>query len=156
MARSRSKAKGRSDSGPFIALPHVVLDSADFCALSGSALRVLLGLLRQYRGTNNGDLSASFTQAKQWGMNSKTTLANALQELQERSLIIRTREGRFLKPGGCCALYAVTWKKIDACNGKIEIEPTAAPPRKFTLERAKIPVQKLDSLRPESGRMEVV
>lgn len=89
-------------------------------------------------------------------MNSKTTLTNALQELQERGLIIRTREGRFLKPGGCCALYAVTWKKIDACNGKIEIEPTAAPPRKFTLERAKIPVQKLDSLRPESGRMEGV
>lgn len=156
MARSRAKARGRRDSGPFVALPHVVLDSADFCALSGSALRVLLGLLRQYRGANNGDLSASFTQAEQWGIGSKTTLANALQELQERGLIIRTREGRFLKPGGCCALYAVTWHAIDACNGKIEIEPTAVPPRKFSLERAKNPVQKLDSLRPESGRMEVI
>ena len=51
------------------------MDSEDFRALSGGALKVLLGLLRQYRGTNNGDLSASFGQAQGWGVNSSSTLA---------------------------------------------------------------------------------
>lgn len=153
MARNRNKVKGRKDSGTFAALPHIVMDSDDFGALSGNALKVLLGILRQYRGANNGDLSASFTQAKQWGMNSRTTLAKALRELQERDLIVCTREGRFIKPGGCCALYAVTWKPIDECGGKLEVSHTTTPPRKFSLERAKNPVQKVDALRPESGHM---
>ncbi|MFU5998453.1 hypothetical protein ACM7QE_07420, partial [Pseudomonas aeruginosa] len=80
------------------------MDSEDFRALSGGALKVLLGLLRQYRGANNGDLSATFASASGWGVGSKATLAKALEELQERNLVIRTREGRFIKPGGCCAL----------------------------------------------------
>ncbi len=148
MARSLAKSKGRRESGTFAALPHVVMDSEDFRGLSGGALKVLLGLLRQYRGTNNGDLSASFTQAKQWGMNSRTTLAKALDELQTCNLITRTREGRFIKPGGCCALYAVTWRPVDPCDGKIEVTPTVTPTRKFSLERAKNPVHKMDALRP--------
>ena len=57
---------------------------------------MLLGLLRQYRGVNNGDLSATFASASEWGIGSKATLAKALEELQERNLIIRTREGRFI------------------------------------------------------------
>lgn len=97
---------------------------------------MLLGLIRQYRGQNNGDLSASFTQAKLWGINSKTTLAKALDELQTRNLIVRTREGRFIKPGGCCALYALTWQPINECDGKLEVAATVTAPRKLSLERA--------------------
>ncbi|MGU9744905.1 hypothetical protein ACV3X4_07665, partial [Pseudomonas aeruginosa] len=115
---------------------------------------VLLGLLRQYRGVNNGDLSATFASASEWGIGSKATLAKALEELQERNLIIRTREGRFIKPGGCCALYALTWRPIDPCDGKIEVSPTTAPPRKFSLERAKHPVQKLYRQGTETVPME--
>ncbi|TEP95575.1 hypothetical protein IPC65_05170 [Pseudomonas aeruginosa] len=155
MGRNLRKSKGRNPSGTFAALPHAVMDSEDFRALSGGALKVLLGLLRQYRGMNNGDLSASFTQAKQWGVNSRTTLSKALDELQDHDLIIRTREGKFIKPGGCCALYAITWRPIDPCEGKIEVSPTTTPPRKFSLERTKHPVQKMDALRPENGLMEV-
>ncbi len=134
MALKRNKAIGRKESGSFAALPHVVIDSADFRGLSGSALKVLVGLLRQYRGSNNGDLSASFTHAKAWGIGSKTTLANALEELQAAELITRTREGRFIKPGGCCALYAVTWRPIDECGGKLEVSATITPPRKFSMK----------------------
>lgn len=134
MALTRQKHKGRRESGNFAALPHVVIDSTDFRGLSGSALKVLIGLLRQYRGSNNGDLSASFTHAKDWGIGSKTTLANALDELQTANLITRTREGRFIKPGGCCALYAVTWRPIDECGGKLEVSATLKPPRQFSLK----------------------
>ncbi|EHK68640.1 hypothetical protein PPL19_23132 [Pseudomonas psychrotolerans L19] len=144
MALTRQKAKGRKSSGGFSALPWVVQDHADFAALSGNALKVLMGLVRQYRGSNNGDLSATFTQAQAWGMNSRTTLAKVLEELQERRLVIKTREGRFTKPGGCCALFALAWQPIDECGGKIEVQSTKTPPRKFTLERAENPVQKLD------------
>ncbi|WP_437883528.1 hypothetical protein [Pseudomonas sp. LRF_L74] len=155
MARNLRKSKGREESGTYAGIPHAVMDSEDFRMLSGSALKVLMGLLRQYRGTNNGDLSASFTQARDWGMNSRTTLAKCLEELQAKNLILRTREGRFTKPGGCCALYAITWRKIDECEGKIEIGSTVTAPRKFSLERAsertKNPVQKMDSVRPENG-----
>lgn len=142
MARSRLKAKGRLDSGSFAKLPHAVMDSADFRALSGSALTVLMCLLRQYRGNNNGDLSAAFSNVSEWGIGSKSTLAKALTELQDRKLILRTREGRFMKPGGCCALYALTWQPIHECAGKIEVTPTVTPPRMFTLERVQNAVQK--------------
>jgi hypothetical protein len=118
------------------------MDSEDFRALSGGALKVLLGLLRQYRGSNNGDLSASLGQAQGWGVNSSSTLAAALKELQERNLIIRTREGRFTKPGGCCALYALSWQPVDECAGKIEIGATITPPRKFSMERTENPLRK--------------
>lgn len=143
MAQGRRRAKGRKESGSFSALPHAVMDSEDFRTLSGSGLKVLMCLIWQYRGTNNGDLSASYTQVKKWGIGSKTTLAKALVELQERNLIIRTREGRFTKPGGCCALYAITWKPIDECGGKLEVSSTATPHRNFSLERAKNAVPKM-------------
>ncbi|NKQ13782.1 hypothetical protein DQ405_026900 [Pseudomonas sp. SST3] len=153
MARNRLKTKGRRESGTFAALPHMVMDSEDFLSLSGSATKVLLGLLRQYRGNNNGDLSAAFSSAKGWGIGSKSTLTNALAELQNGNLITRTREGRFMKPGGCCALYAVTWHPIDECGGKLEVSPTTAAPRKFSLERAQYPVQKLNRQRTETVPM---
>lgn len=154
VARSLRKSKGRNPAGTFAALPHTVMDSGSFRALSGGALKVLMGLLRQYRGTNNGDLSASFNQAEAWGIGSKTTLAKALRELLEKDLIICTREGRFIKPGGCCALYALSWHPINECSGKLEIAPTTTPPRKFSLERTENPVQKVYRQRTESVRME--
>lgn len=154
MARTLAKSKGRTASGTFAALPHVMMDCEDFRTLSGGALKVLLGLLRQYRGGNNGDLSASFTQAEGWGIGSKSTLTKALEELQQCSLIIKTREGRFTRPGGCCALFALSWRPIDECGGKLEVTPTATPHRKFSLERANHPVQKLYPLRTETVPME--
>lgn len=153
MALTHRKAKGRRASGTFALIPHTVMDSEDFRTISGSALKVLMGLLRQYQGGNNGDLSASFSQAKQWGMNSRTTLSKALEELQARNLIIKTREGRFQKPGSRCALYALTWQAIDDCDDKLELAATTTAPRKFSLERTKNPVQKVDRQRPENGLM---
>lgn len=144
MALNRKKAKGRQERGTFALIPHAVMDSKDFRSLSGSAMLVLMSLLRQYRGNNNGDLSAEFSRANEWGIASKSTLAKALAELQECNLIIRTREGCFTNPGARCALYAITWQPINECGGKLEVEATATAPRKFSLEQAKRPVQKVD------------
>ncbi len=154
MARSLRKSKGRNPAGTFARLPSNVMDSEDFRTLSGSALKVLMCLLRQYRGSNNGDLSATLSQAKVWGVNSTSTLTIALKELLDRELIIRTREGRFLKPGGCCALYALTWQPIDECEGKLEVSPTATAPRKFSLERTENPLRKSNRVDSKIEAME--
>ena len=136
MAASYAKSKGRREAGTFSRFLHVVEDHPDFLNLSGSALKVLHWFMRQYNGKNNGNLSATITQLKHRGVASPATLTKALDELQDRNLIVRTREGRFLNPGGRCALYAVTWFAIDECRGAdLEVSATRAPLRSFAAKR---------------------
>ncbi|MDQ2075767.1 hypothetical protein [Marinimicrobium sp. ABcell2] len=133
MADKRQRLKGRRGKGGFVGVPHVVLDSEDYRELSGTTAKVLMMLCRQYNGHNNGDLSAPFSFAKQWGIKSQSTLAKALRELQAADLILRSRDPRRDRdnPHGQCSLYAVTWENIDECNGKMDISPTVTAPRKF-------------------------
>jgi len=141
MAKSYGKSKGRKEAGRFSMFLHVVEDHPDFQSLSGSALKVLHFLVRQYNGRNNGNLSATITQLKPRGIASTATLTKALGELQDKNLIVRTRQGRFINPGGRCALYAVTWYAIDDCPGlDLEVKPTSAPPRCYAQQRAERPL----------------
>lgn len=141
MAKSYGKSKGRKEAGGFSMFLHVVEDHPDFQSLSGSALKVLHSLVRQYNGRNNGNLSATITQLKPRGIASTATLTKVLSELQNKNLIVRTRQGRFINPGGRCALYAVTWYAIDDCPGAdLEIKSTNAPPRCFATKRAERPL----------------
>lgn len=140
MARIRRKLKGRRESGGFILLPNALFDNPKFGELSPSAVKSLLGIIRQYRGNNNGDLSASFGQAKKWGVGSKSSLASALTQLLDVGFIIRTREGVFINPGGRCALFALAWMPINDCPGKaLEVEPTITPPLKLSVINNKMP-----------------
>ena len=137
MGQARKRKSQAGITPRYAGLPHVVLDSPSFRNLSATATRVLLVLLYQYNGINNGDLSAPLTYAKRWGIKSHTTLAKALRELQEADLIRRTRDptkGR-KSPHGQCALYAVTWQSLDECKGKHDLQPTITPLRKFSLEK---------------------
>lgn len=138
VARSFGKSKGRSERGRFLALPHALLKNPDFKSLSGSALKVLIHLGSQYNGKNNGDLSATLSDIRDAGVRSSSTLVAAIAELQEKHLIVCTRAGRFMNPGGRCALYALTWQAVDECPGEeLEHSPTATPLRALSLERAK-------------------
>lgn len=139
MADKRKKQKGRVSIGRYLALPYAVTSSDDFRALSGSETKLLLMIATQYNGSNNGDLQATHDLAKQWGIGSHQTLSKCIQALQERRLIIRTREGYFLNPGRRCALYAVTWNAIDYCRGKLDVAATQIPPRCFSIEKNKTP-----------------
>lgn len=139
MALTRKKAKGRAERGTFLILPHAVLDSLDLRNLSGSATKVLLMLCRQYRGNNNGDLSAPFSNASQWGIGSKSTLAKAIRELEAANLICRTRTAIFQNPAAKCSLYALTWLGIDECKGKLEVTPSQTPLRRFSAEHKNKP-----------------
>ena len=137
MARTRNKAKGRKDAlSSFAGIPRIVMESEDYKNLSGNAVKLLNLFAYQYRGKNNGDLCAAWSIAKNHGCKSEPTLSRAKKELLAANLIMETRPGRFLNPGGRCALYALTWQPIDECAGKdLIIGSTTTPPRKFSIER---------------------
>jgi len=132
MASGRQRLKGRKEKSPFTALPWHVLDHPDVSGLSGNAFKLLVYMARQYRGRNNGDLSAAYGVMTKYGaFKSKDTLQRAKEELLSKGLLIQTREGRFTNPGGVCALYALAWQPIDDCDGKLEVKSTAVAPRSF-------------------------
>lgn len=129
------KLTGRNQtSRNFAGIPRIVMENPDFRALSPNARNLLLILAYYYKGKNNGDLSCSFNTMKDWGYKSPETLNKAKKELIERNMIVETRSGRFLNPGGYCSLYALTWESINECKGKLEVKPTTTPVRKFSME----------------------
>ncbi len=124
MARNRLKAKGRREHGSFLALPLVVIDSKEFSSLSAYAVKLIIDLYAQFKGSNNGDLCAAWSMMKKRGWRSKGTLHRALNELREKGFLLLARQGGKHK----ASLYALSFLAVDECKGKLEIPPTAAPP----------------------------
>lgn len=116
----RCKAKGRRESGTFATLPHNVIRSANWQRASGNAIKLAIDLLAQFNGKNNGDLAAPFSTMKKRGWKSSGTLKRAEREALHYGLIEKTRQGGLNR----CNLYAVTWKPIDDCKGKLDVAPT--------------------------------
>lgn len=124
--RNRSRKASR-----FAQLPHSLLDSPDYINLSGNAIKLLIELLKQYNGFNNGDLSPSYTLMSTRGFKSKATLHSKIQELLNANMIELTRTGGKNR----ASLYALTWLPIDECPRKrLEIGPTKHAARNFALE----------------------
>lgn len=123
MAYKRNKMKGRRESGTFIMLPHAVIDNPNFIALSPYAVKLLIDLYGRYNGYNNGDFCAAWSLMEKRGWRSKATLQKALKELLERGFIMTTRQGG----RKVATLYAVTFKDIDECQGKLDVRPGPAP-----------------------------
>lgn len=115
----RRKVKGRS-APTYLGIPHYVFRSDEFGQLDGWALKLLIELAGKYTGFNNGDLSCAFSQLKLRGWRSNGTLWTALRRLLRDGWIVTTRHGSRNR----CALYAVTWWPVDACEGKgLEVKP---------------------------------
>lgn len=104
----------------YLKLTASVYDSPAFRTLPPSALKLWIDLRVQFRGGNNGNISAALTQLRSRGWSSDDTLSRALWVLLERGLLRRTREG---KPGPfrLCSLYAFT-DLPTARNDRLEIE----------------------------------
>jgi hypothetical protein len=120
MNRARWKHKGRSESGGFFKLPFAVMDSPNYRKLSGSAVKLLTALGRQYLGNNNGNLSAAWRIMQKRGWRSRDTLQRAIRELLDAGMIEKTRQGGMHE----CSLFALTWHAIDECDGKINVPAT--------------------------------
>ena len=139
MGKHKNNLRGSTRS-TFAGIPHIVLEHPDFLRLPNRARALLLDIVYQFNGRNNGDLTVAFGFMSKRGWRSKETLSKAVGDLVSANLISKTRQGRFQNPGASCDLYALTWKPIDACPGKnLELEPTSTPPRNFSLERFKNP-----------------
>ncbi|WP_316677147.1 hypothetical protein [uncultured Tolumonas sp.] len=105
--------------GGFGSIPAEVIDGPDWISLSFSASKILMVLVRMYRGWNNGDLSATQTLMDKYNVTSSATLSKALQELQDKGLIVKTQHGYrgsdgTRKPN----LYALAWLPIDEIGHK--------------------------------------
>ena len=120
----RRLVKGRQTTGSFLRLPHHVLQHETFKTLSTRATKLLIDIAAQYRGNNNGDLSATLSLMRDRGWKSSDQLDKAKKELVGKDVIRVARQGGLNK----CNLYALTWFPIDECNCKLDIASTRTAP----------------------------
>lgn len=123
MALTRKKTKARRESGTFLAIPKQIPLSEQYANLGAWGVKLLLDLYAQYNGKNNGDLCAAFSMMKKRGWRSKGTLNKAITELTNAGFIMKTRQGGKHK----ASLYAVTFRGVDECGGKLEVKPSPVP-----------------------------
>lgn len=146
--KKRWKEKGRRDSGPFVRIPHELQDSDNWKACGGSALKLLCALARQYNGKNNGDLGASIRVLGPRGWRSSDTLDRSLKELLHFGFISLTRQGG----RNSASLYAITWRPIDECGGKLDCPATDIASNEWKEPRGPFKrVPKITSPSSESG-----
>ncbi|MDR3388337.1 MAG: hypothetical protein P4L92_14910 [Rudaea sp.] len=135
MSRTLRKAKGRLESGTFFALPHEIMDAPNYWALSAQAVKLLNDLGRQYNGMNNGDFCAAWKTMHARGWKSRDTLGRALAELLHFGMIEKTRQGGLNR----CSLYAVAWRPIDECKGKLDVSSTRVASGSWRTPRPPMP-----------------
>ena len=116
MAYSRAKSKGRREKRPFHRIRTDLIRSQCWASLSTKSVKLFWDLFSQYNGFNNGDLAMTWPQMKKRGWRSKETLYAAVHELEDRGLVVQTRQGG----KHVASLYAVTIEAIDECGGKLD------------------------------------
>lgn len=119
----RAKMTGKAGRSSFLGIPHPVIDSQAYKSLNGWAVKLLIDIAAQYKGSNNGDLCAAWSVMRERGWKSPGTLHKALSALLDAGLIEQTRQGGRNR----CSLYAITWRPIDECKGKLDVKPTQGP-----------------------------
>lgn len=120
----RSPYRKRAKTGRgFSMLIHDYFTSLEYAELSPRAVKALVDLYCQFKGSNNGDLCAAWTLMARRGWTSKDQLAKAVAELLERGWIAVTRQGG----RRISTLYAVTWLGIDSCGGKLDVRADPTP-----------------------------
>ena len=98
MARGKVKADHRADNrgGPWAGLPHVVIDSLAYRHLSLWARAILIELVREMNGYNNGEIGLSQRQiGERIGTSNYRRIGPAIAELMEHGLIDVTVEGKW-------------------------------------------------------------
>lgn len=121
----RARFRGRKSGHSFLGLPHYVVHSPQWRALSGNAVKFLVELASAYNGSNNGDLALTRGQALERGWKSGATRDRAAQEAVDAGFALLTRQGgRHL-----CSLYAITWQPIDDVGKGVMYAPEHKPSR---------------------------
>lgn len=122
--KSRTKTKGRRESGSFAAFPRACWEHRNYAELPIQAKALLHELNGQYNGKNNGDLCAAWGTVKDRGLGCRATVDRARDELERAGWIVLTRQGGRNAPN----LYALTFHSVDECGGKLDAGATAGRP----------------------------
>lgn len=93
----------------FVVIPTLVLKSEEFLSLPASSCELMLDLVKQYSGKNNGRLTPSFEVMQRSGWKSKDTLLRAKRALLECPFACLTRKGH---PPRTAEWIGFTWWKI--------------------------------------------
>lgn len=124
MAEDKKRMAGaRGGEGRFISVPAMVLDSPAWAALSGNEKGLLMDIAAQFFGSNNGALDCTWSRMCTRGWRSRDTLSKALSGLIEKRFVVLTRQGG----KRVCNLFAVTWREIHECGGRLDVAPTRVP-----------------------------
>jgi hypothetical protein len=134
------KVKNAKINGQFLALPYSMLSHPNYAKLSTRAVKMLVDIGGQFNGINNGDLVTTASYLKKVGWNSNDQISKAKKELLTGGWIVETRKGSRNK---IPSLYAITWRAIDECNGKLDRPATTNPLAWWTIGHN--PEEKLDS-----------
>lgn len=124
MGALSSRRRRKHSSGTFVAIPHMVLNSEEYAALTPRAVKLVVDMLAQYNGRNNGDLAAAPSMMRARGWKSKANLSAALAELLDTGFLVQTRKGS----RNVAALYAYTWNVVDECKGKLDVHLSGRAP----------------------------
>ena len=147
-----AKFKGSKYSEPFVGIVRSVFETPAFTALSPHACKLLLELVSQYRGDNNGNLTVAWSIMKKRGWNSRTTLWRCKGELIDAGFVYVTRKGHM---PSTCELLALTWFALDVLP---KFDPEALACFKAKAYRATTPLSmpatkpKRDWTLPNGGR----
>lgn len=135
-------AKQKRAAGRFYALPAVVLQSRAYIALSSNAIRLMMDMLEQYRGDDNGRLICTWAHMhEKRGWKSRDTLDKARAELLAVGFLFETVKGQ--RPNKA-SWYALTFFAIDPNDG-YDVSPRAFPYLAFA-DSPQIPAKKNASL----------
>jgi hypothetical protein len=150
MARKKHH-KDKREPGAFAPVSRFFLDSHVRKNLSMKANTLLMDLLAQYNGFNNGDLCLAWKIMKEYNWRSRQTLDRAREELLEKEILMLTRQGGRNSP----SLFALTIYNIDDCRDKwghtkIDVQPTKRPTRAW-IKHEPMPKLKTLTRRPGQG-----
>lgn len=128
-------------AGRYSAVPHAVLDSAAFLGATHPARSLLLELMRQHTGRNNGHFQLASGWLRRRGWKSADVVQRAKVELIARQLAIKTRLGG-LNAGP--DLWALTWLPISDYSGLSEVNAKTYHPGAWHFLDKAIPLPKRD------------
>jgi hypothetical protein len=113
MSRRNRKGLRVARGERYALIPKEVIESVAYLALTDWARAVLIALLAQYDGSNNGMLALPFSQAKLLGISHQWKLYAGLRVLEASDIIVCTRRGHLQGGTKLPSFYGVTWRGLD-------------------------------------------
>lgn len=149
--RAAKRAAKRLKETPqsYTKMIHSHFQSPQYAKLTPRAVKLLVDLMAQYRGTNNGDLTTAWSVMRERGWSSKSLLYAAQDELEARGWLVRMRQGILERGKHTATLWALAFFPVNDC-GKDKRDSNAPRPDTMPLHLWRMP--EFDTPAKASGR----